>query len=106
MGTTLQPPQLPLSSTQVQSKVDETELTHATLDQSRLPDLSNVLYKETYDEYIHDKSPVVLASHCWSSQQTLYVGCRGGQLLMVDFDTGAIKVLANSQVKAVLLHMC
>ena len=79
------------------------ELNHATLDHTRLPDLTNVLFKETYDEYTHNRDPVVLTSHCWSSQQTLYVGCRGGQLLMVDFDTGVIQVLANTQLTQVFL---
>ena len=97
VGTSLQPPQLSLSATQTHSKASEMELNHVALDHARLPDLTNVLYKETYDEYTRNRSPVVLTSHCWSSQQTLYVGCRGGQLLMVDFDTGVIQVLANTQ---------
>ena len=95
VGTSLQPPQLPLSATQVQS---EMERHCTTTDQPTLPDLSRVLYKETYSEYTHERSPVVLTSHCWSSRQTLYVGCRSGQLLSVDFDTGITQVLVNTQV--------
>lgn len=104
VGTTLQPPHPSLSSAPTKSKMDELELNHATADQPRLPDLSNVLYKETYDEYTRVKNPVVLVSHCWSSHQTLYVGCRGGQLLRVDFDSGFIEVLANTQVHT--LYCC
>ena len=105
VGTSLQPPQLSLSATQTYSKASEMELNHATSDHTRLPDLTNVLFKETYDEYTRNRDPVVLTSHCWSSQQTLYVGCRGGQLLMVDFDTGVIQVLANTQLTQVFYHV-
>lgn len=101
VGTSLHPPKLPLSVAQVQSKADKVEQKHATYDQPALPDLSTVLYKETYDEYTRDRKLVELTSHCWSSQQTLYVGCRGGQLLTADFDTGVIQVLANTQISQV-----
>ena len=103
VGTSLHPPKLSVSVAQVQSKADEMEQKHATSDQPALPDLSTVLYKETYDEYTHERKLVVPTSHCWSSQQTLYVGCRGGQLLSVDFDSGVIQVLANTQIGQVSL---
>lgn len=60
-----------------------------------------MLYKETYDEFTKDKNPVVLTSHCWTSKQTIYVGCRGGQLLLADFDTGTINMVANPQLAEV-----
>lgn len=103
VGTTLQPPQPSLSSTKTQSKMDEI---HTTSDQPRLPELSNVLYKETYDEYTCVRNPVVLVSHCWSSHQTLFIGCRGGQLLKVDFDSGVIEVMANTQLTQVKRLYC
>ena len=43
----------------------------------------------------------MLTHHCWSSQQSLFVGCRGGQLLSIDFDTAIIQVLANPQLTQV-----
>ena len=99
VGSAIQPPLLPLSVTHVQSKASETE--QHTTKEVKLPDLSKVLYQETYDEYTREKRLVVLASHCWSTQQSMFVGCRGGQLLTVDFDTGVIKTLANPQVRCV-----
>ena len=99
VGSAIQPLLLPLSVTHVQSKTSETE--QHTTKEVNLPDLSKVLYQETYDEYTREKRLVVLASHCWSTQQSMFVGCRGGQLLTVDFDTGVIKTLANPQVRCV-----
>ena len=98
----VQPPQLPLSVAHVQSKASEkTESHHVREDHPKQPDLSRVLYRETYDEYTRERRPVVLTSHYWSSQQSLFVGCRGGQLLSTDFDTAIIQVLANPRLAQV-----
>ena len=108
VGSAIQPPLLPLSVTHVLSKASETEQ-HTTKDVHsgpNLPDLSKVLYQETYDEYTREKRLVVLASHCWSTQQSMFVGCRGGQLLTVDFDTAVIKTLANPQVRCTPTVVC
>ena len=109
----IQPLQLPLTVSQVRSKASETEpqVPKEEQGQPKLPNLAGVLYRETYDEFTREKRPVVLASHCWSSRQTLFVGCRGGQLLSVDFDTGVAQVLANPQLTEVgqtskVLHFC
>lgn len=101
VGSLIQPPQLSLSA----SKSGDIEPNHVQMDHPTLPDFTRVLYKEIYDEYTCLRSPVVLTSHCWSSQQTVFVGCRGGQLLTVDFDTGITHVLANAQLTKVYTYM-
>ena len=60
--------------------------------------MSTVLYKESYDEFVREKQPVVLTSHCWTTKQSVYFGCLGGQLLQVDFESGEVIVLANPQL--------
>lgn len=61
------------------------------------PNMSEVFYKESYEDFIEVKEPVELRSFCWTPRQSLYVGCAGGQLLSVDFDTGSTTVLVNPQ---------
>lgn len=67
------------------------------------PDLSNVLYRETYDEFMRQKDPVLLKTHCWTPQQSIYLGCAGGQLLLAEFEAGLVKVVANPQAIQVCL---
>ena len=98
VGTTLQPPHPPLYVIQQKSSTSEHTAKLTATDSFIPPDLLHVMYKETYDEFVGERSPVVLASHCWTAQQTLYVGCAGGQLLLADFETSTIKVMANPQV--------
>lgn len=60
------------------------------------PNMSEVLYKDTYEEFIREKELVETKSHCWTPKQSVYVGCAGGQVLLVDFDTGCTTVVVNS----------
>lgn len=61
------------------------------------PDMSKVYYKESYEEFVRLKEPMEPKSLCWTPKQELYVGCAGGQLMMVDFDSGSATVLVNPQ---------
>ena len=61
-------------------------------------DMSKVLYSESYDDYMHKSNPVQPMCHCWTPEQSIYVGCAGGQLLMFESDSGVTKVIANSQL--------
>ena len=44
---------------------------------------------------------VVPSSHCWTPHSGIYIGCRGGQLLLADFDSMTLKVLANPRLSQV-----
>ena len=44
---------------------------------------------------------VVPASHCWTPHSGVYIGCRGGQLLLADIDSMTLKVLANPHLAQV-----
>ena len=65
------------------------------------PDMSKVLYEESFDEFVRKKDPVVLTCQCWTPHQSVYIGCAGGQLLLADFEGGAVKVLSNPQITKV-----
>lgn len=67
------------------------------------PNLCHVLYKESYDTFMKKKDPVVFTAHCWTPHQSIYVACEGGQLLLADSETGAIKVVANPQIAQVYI---
>ena len=91
-------PSLPLHSLSHEknpSSSDQGATRLASTEHFRSPDFSHVLYNETYDEFTREKCPAVPVSHCWTSKQTIYVGCKDGQLLLVDFEMGTIKVIAN-----------
>lgn len=64
------------------------------------PDMSKVFYKESYEEFVRLKEPMEPRSLCWTPKQMLYVGCAGGQLMLVDFDSGSAAVLVNPQPSA------
>ena len=59
------------------------------------PDMSNVVYKESYAEFIRPKELVEPKSLCWTPKQALFVGCAGGQLMMLDFELGSASMLVN-----------
>ena len=59
------------------------------------PIMQHVLYEVPYDEFVRNKAPVRPVSHCWNAQQNVYIGCEHGQLLLVDFETGLVRILAN-----------
>lgn len=61
-------------------------------------EMSKVLYSESYDDYMHKSNPVQPTCHCWTPEQSIYVGCVGGQLLMLESDSGLTKVIANPQL--------
>lgn len=63
-----------------------------------VPDMTAVMYSESYDKFMATKDLVIPESQCWGPQQCLYVGCKGGQILAVDPESGAVTVLANPQV--------
>lgn len=63
-----------------------------------LPDMNHVLYQDSYDEFMQKTCPVKPISHCWNAQQNVYIGCEHGQLLLVDFETGLVKILANPTI--------
>ncbi len=60
------------------------------------PNMSEVYYKGTYEDFVNMNEMVEMKSYCWTPKQTLYVGCSGGQLLSIEFDTGTATVLVNS----------
>ena len=62
------------------------------------PNMKQVLYQDSYDEFMQKRSPVEPVSHCWSAQQTLYIGCEHGQLLLVDFESGIVSIAANPEI--------
>ncbi len=59
------------------------------------PNMSNVFFKESYEEFIKVREPIEMKSFCWTPRQNLYVGCAGGQLVSVEFDSGCVDVLVN-----------
>ncbi len=61
-------------------------------------DLSKVLYPESYDDFIRKRVSVEPLCHCWTPKQSVYVGCSGGQLLVMESDSGVTKLLANPQL--------
>lgn len=61
------------------------------------PNMSEVLYKESYDEFVRLKEPIEPRALCWTPKQSIYVGCGGGQLMMVEFDSGCVTVMVNPQ---------
>lgn len=61
-------------------------------------DVSKVLYPESYDEFMHQRVHVEPVCHCWTPKQSVYVGCSGGQLLMMESDSGVTRLLANPQL--------
>lgn len=61
------------------------------------PNMSEVFYKDSYEDFIKQKEPMEVKSHCWTPKQSIYVGCAGGQLVLVDFDTGCTTVIVNPQ---------
>ena len=63
-----------------------------------IPDLTSILYTESYDKFIATKEPVVPAVQYWGPQQSVYIGCKGGQILVVDSESGLVTVLANPQM--------
>ena len=62
------------------------------------PNMKQVLYQDSYDEFMRKKSPVKPVSHCWNAQQKVYIGCQHGQLLLVDFETGIVSIVANPEI--------
>ena len=61
------------------------------------PNMSEVFYKDSYEDFVREKQPMEPVSHCWTPKQSIYVGCVGGQLVAVDFDTGTATVMVNQQ---------
>lgn len=61
------------------------------------PNMSEVYYKVSYQDFMKQRQPVVPMSLCWALRQCVYVGCDGGQLLLVEVDTGKATLLANPQ---------
>ena len=77
------------------------------------PNMKQVLYQDSYDEFMQKRSPVEPVSHCWSAQQTLYIGCEHGQLLLVDFESGIVSIAANPEITVCsadfdvqFIHLC
>lgn len=64
------------------------------------PDMSKVFYKESYEDFVRLKESMEPKSLCWTPKQELYVGCSGGQLMLVDFDSGVANVLVNPHPSA------
>lgn len=62
------------------------------------PNMDQVLYADPYDEFMNKKCPMKPVSHCWNAQQNVYIGCEDGQLLLIDFETGLAKILANPAI--------
>ena len=104
VGTLVQPmkppPSLPTKTSTLERA--ETKSDHPLVAAlSSPPNLSHVLYKESYNKFMTKKNPVVFTSHCWTPHQSIYVGCEGGQVLLADPETGTIKVVANPRVAQV-----
>ena len=69
------------------------------------PDMDRVLYAQSYDEFVAKKAPVFPTSHCWTTHQSVYIGCRGGQLLLAEFESGVVKMVSNPEVLEVLKEL-
>ena len=67
------------------------------------PNMKQVLYKDSYDDFLQERSPVEPVSHSWSAQQTVYIGCEHGQLLLVDFESGIVSIIANPEITVCVL---
>ena len=61
------------------------------------PNMSEVYFKGSYQDFIKHKQLVVPTSLCWTPLHSVYVGCDGGQLLLVKSDTGKATLLINPQ---------
>lgn len=62
------------------------------------PNMKQVVYQESFDEFMQKRLPVKPVSHCWSAQETVYVACEDGQLLQVFFETGIVTILVNPDI--------
>ena len=58
-------------------------------------DTSRVLYPQPYVDQLHRPKPVVPLAHCWTPTGGIYCGCEGGQLFLVDSESGSATVLVS-----------
>lgn len=68
------------------------------------PNMKQVLYKDSYDYFLQKRSLIEPVSHCWSAQQTVYIGCKHGQLLLADFESGIVSIIANPEIAVCVLN--
>ncbi|XP_071946948.1 cilia- and flagella-associated protein 43-like [Antedon mediterranea] len=55
---------------------------------------------DTFDgDFDENKHHVVPSSHCWTPSGDLYVGCRGGQLLLVNTETFDVETMDSDGMK-------
>ena len=80
-----------------------TSLTLSNISLCTPPNMSEVCYKDSYQNFIKNNKPMMPKSLCWTPKHSVYVGCDGGQLMVVDVDTGTTTVLVNPQLP---LHVC
>jgi len=78
------------------AKSVRTEMTAAsTMTLFTPPNMAEVYFKGSYEEYIRKKQSVNPKSVCWTAKQGAYVGCAGGQLMLIEPDTGSVTLLVN-----------
>lgn len=58
-------------------------------------DTARVLYSQPYVDQASRPQPVVPLAHCWTPTGGIYCGCEGGQLFLVDSETGSATVLVS-----------
>ncbi len=59
------------------------------------PNMAEVYYSGSYEDYIRKKQCVEPKCICWTTKQAAYVGCGGGQLLTVEAESGSATLLVN-----------
>ena len=78
------------------AKSVRTEMTAAsTMTLFTSPNMAEVYFKGSYEEYTRKRQPVNPKSVCWTAKQEAYVGCAGGQLIVVEPDTCSVTLLVN-----------
>lgn len=58
-------------------------------------DTSRVLYPQPYVDQVNRPKPVVPLAHCWTPTGGIYCGCEGGELFLVDSESGSATVLVS-----------
>jgi hypothetical protein len=88
--------QLPFQTAPVGEVVEVTASAVQPLSQDKKGlDLEKILYSDTYIDISKRPKPVIPKSHCWTPNGSIYCGCQGGELFLVDADSGAATVLLS-----------
>ena len=58
-------------------------------------DTSRIIYPHPYVDQVNRPKPVVPLAHCWTPTGGIYCGCEGGELFLVDSESGSATVLVS-----------